>query len=161
MAASTDPTIAEREIVVSRTIEGPRHLVFQAFSEARHLARWFGPNGFTLTTTAFDFRPQGEWHFTMHGPDGTDYPNWVQWHEIVPPERLVYRQGQRPGDPDAFQATVTLVEESGRTRITLRALLNTKAQRDEVVRKYNALEGAKETLGRLAELTNSFLAGAR
>jgi uncharacterized protein YndB with AHSA1/START domain len=161
MAATTDPMIAEREIVVSRTIDGPRRLVFQAFTEARHLARWFGPSGFTLTTKAFAFHPGGEWVFTMHGPDGTDYPNWVQWQEIVPPERLVYRQGQAPDDPDAFLATVTLVETSGTTRITLRALFNTQARRDEVVRKYNALEGAHETLGRLAELTKTFVAGGR
>lgn len=161
MAATTDPTIAEREIVVSRTIAGPRHLVFQAFTEPRHLARWFGPDGFTLTTKAFAFHPAGEWRFTMHGPDGTDYPNWVQWQEIVPPERLVYRQGQAPGDADAFLATVTLADEGGKTRITLRALFNTKARRDEVVQKYNALEGAHETLGRLAELTKTFVAGVR
>ena len=161
MAASTDPTIAEREIVVSRAIDGPRHLVFQAFTEARHLARWFGPNGFTLTTEAFAFHPGGEWRFTMHGPDGTDYLNWVQWQEIVPPERLVYHQGQHPGDADAFLATVTLAEEGGTTRITLRALFNTKAQRDEVVQKYNALEGAKETLSRLAIYIPSLAAGDR
>jgi uncharacterized protein YndB with AHSA1/START domain len=159
MAGTTNPTIAEREILVSRVIDGPRRLVFQAFTDARHLARWFGPNGFTVTTKAFAFRPGGEWLFTMHGPDGTDYPNWVQWQEIVPPERLVYRQGQKPGDSDAFQSTVTLVEEGDKTRITLRSLLNTKAQRDEVVQKYNALEGAKEALGRLAAYAPSIAAG--
>jgi uncharacterized protein YndB with AHSA1/START domain len=159
MATTTDPTIAEREIVLSRIIDGPRHLVFQAFTEARHLARWFGPNGFNLTTSAFAFRPGGEWLFTMHGPDGTDYPNWVQWQEIVPPERLVYRQGKEPGDPDAYHATVTLVEEVGKTHITLRGLFNTKAQRDEVVVKYRAIEGGRETLDRLAAYALSLATG--
>ena len=161
MAATTDPTTAEREIVTSRLIHGPRRLVFQAFTEARHLAQWFGPNGFTLTTTAFAFHPDGEWLFTMHGPDGTDYPNWVRWQEIVPPERMVYLQGAKPGDPNAFLATVTLVEESGGTRITLRGLFNTKAQRDEVVEKYGAIEGARETLERLAAYTRNLDVGGR
>jgi len=159
MAAAIDPKIAEREIVVSRAIDGPRRLVFQAFTEARHLAQWFGPNGFTLTTNAFAFRPGGEWVFTMHGPDGTDFPSWVQWQEIVPPERLMYRQGAKPGDPDAFHTTITLVEEGGQTRITLRGLFNTKAQRDEVVEKFGALEGGRQTLDRLAAYAPTLAAG--
>jgi len=97
----------------------------------------------------------------MHGPNGTDYPNWVQWLEIVPLERLVYRQGEKAGDPDAFHATVTLVDEGGKTRITLRGLFKTKAQRDEAVKKCGAIEGARETLERLAAYTSSLAAGGR
>ena len=152
---------AEREIVVSRTIAGPRRVVFKAFTAPEHLACWFGPSGFTLITTAFVFQPGGEWHFTMHGPDGTDYPNWVQWQEIVPPERLVYQQGQAPGDPDAFLSTVTLQEEGGMTRITLHGLFKTRERRDEVVAKYNALEGARETLERLATYLPTVAQGDR
>jgi uncharacterized protein YndB with AHSA1/START domain len=66
---------SEREIVVSRSIAGPRRLVFEAYTDARQLAQWWGPNGFTTTTHAFEFRPGGVWDFVMHGPDGTDYPN--------------------------------------------------------------------------------------
>lgn len=79
---------SEREIVVSRMISAPRERVFEAWTEARHLARWFGPDGFTTSTRSFEFREGGVWDFTMHGPDGTDYPNWIQWREIVPPERI-------------------------------------------------------------------------
>lgn len=164
MAVRPDPRTevsetAEREIAVSRVIDGPRRLVFQALTEARHLAQWFGPNGFTLTTKAFAFHPGGEWVFTMHGPDGTDFPSWVQWQEIVPPERLVYRQGGKPGDPDAFHTTITLAEEGGKTRISLRGLFNTKAQRDEVVEKFNAFEGAVQHLARLDAYTRNLAGG--
>src|SRR5579863_4536368 len=149
-ARPSDESVAEREIVLSRTIEGPPRLVFEAFTEARHLAHWFGPNGFTITTKAFEFRQGGEWEFIMHGPDGTDYSDWIQWIEITPPARLVFLHGEKPGDSNAFESTITLTARGATTEITMRALFNTKAQRDEVVEKFGAIEGGKQTLGRLA-----------
>ena len=146
--AGTSDT-ADREIVVTRVIEGPRPLVFEAYTDPRHLTHWWGPDGFT-TTTRFEFRPGGVWDFVMHGPDGTDYPNWIQWREIEPPGRLVYLHGERTDDPRAFVSTVTLVERGGATEVTMRAVFQTKAQRDEVVERYHAIEGGRQTLGRLA-----------
>lgn len=139
----------DREIVTTRVIGGPRHLVFRAWTEARHLARWFGPRGFTTTTSAFEFRPGGVWEFVMHGPDGTDFPNWIQWREIVPSERLTYRQGRHENDPEEFEGTVTFADRDGGTEIVLRTLLKTKAQRDHVAEHYNAVDGARQTLERL------------
>jgi uncharacterized protein YndB with AHSA1/START domain len=139
----------DREIVTVRVIGGPRHLVFRAWTEARHLERWFGPRGFTTTTNAFEFRPGGVWDFVMHGPDGTAYPNWIQWREIVVPERIAYRQGGHANDPDAFEGSVTFAEHAGGTEITLRTLFNSKALRDYVAEHYHAVEGARETLERL------------
>ena len=141
----------EREIVTTRVIDGPRHLVFRAWTEVRHLARWFGPRGFTTTTHLFEFRPGGVWDFEMHGPDGTTFPNWIEWREIVPPERISYRQGTTANDPDAFESTVTFTARDGATEITLRTLLNSKAQRDFLAENYQAVEGAQETLWRLAQ----------
>jgi uncharacterized protein YndB with AHSA1/START domain len=79
--------------MVSRLIEGPRDVVFEAFTEVRHLSRWWGPEGFTTTTRTFEFSEGGVWEFTMHGPDGSDYPNWIQWMEIRPPEVSVTAKG--------------------------------------------------------------------
>jgi uncharacterized protein YndB with AHSA1/START domain len=141
---------SEREIVVSRAIDGPRALVFDAFSEAHHLARWWGPDGFTTTTHAFEFRVGGVWDYTMHGPDGTDYPNWIEWREIVPPERIVALHGSRADDPEAFVSTVTFVERDGATELTLRSTFPTKALRDHVIEEFRAIEGAEQTLARLA-----------
>ncbi len=139
----------DREIVTRRVIDGPRHLVFRAWTDARHLARWFGPRGFSLTTARFAFTPGGVWEFQMHGPDGTDYPNWVEWLEIAAPERIAYRQGARQNDPDAFHTTVTFAERGAGTEITLRTLLNSKAQRDYLAEHHHAVEGGRETLERL------------
>jgi uncharacterized protein YndB with AHSA1/START domain len=135
MVAGSTSATSDREIVVSRIIEGPRPLVFEAYTDPRHLAHWWGPNGFTTTTRAFEFRPGGV---------------WIEWREIEPPERLVFLHGDRPDDPRAFVSTVTLVERGGATEVTMRAVFKTKAQRDEVVERYDAIEGGKQTLGRLA-----------
>jgi uncharacterized protein YndB with AHSA1/START domain len=142
--------IAEREVVVSHVIDAPRDVVFEAYTTVEHLSRWYGPDGFTTTTTVFEFRPYGIWAFTMHAPDGTDFANWIRWLEIVPPERIVYRHGASADDPEAFMSTVTFVDRGPKSEVILRALFNTKAQRDRVVEEYRAVEAGHQTLGRLA-----------
>lgn len=150
----------DREIVTTRRIEAPPELVFRAWTDPRHLTRWFGPQGFTTTTHRFDFRPGGVWAFDMNGPDGTVYPNWIEWREIVPPERLHFRQGTSADDPDAFLTTVTFAADGAATVITLRALLNSREQRDYLAENFGAVEGAYETLERLATLVAEFVAAA-
>jgi uncharacterized protein YndB with AHSA1/START domain len=160
-ATANSQAASDREIVISRTIEGPRRLVFAAFTDLRHLSRWWGPNGFTTTTRAFAFKPGGVWDFIMHGPDGTDYPNRIEWREIVPPERIVYLHGESEQDPEAFVSTVTFIDRGNATDVTLRAVFRTKEQRDEAIERYGAIEGGKQTLGRLATYVAALLAESR
>ena len=141
---------ADREIVISRVIDAPPELVFEAFTEVRHLSQWWGPEGFTTTTRAFEFRVGGEWVFVMHGPDGTDYQEWISWTEIAPPERIALLHGEFRGDPNAFASVITFTPEGAATRIEMRTLFPTKALRDEAVEKYHAIEGGEQTLGNLA-----------
>ena len=86
----------------------------------------------------------------MHGPDGRDYDNRITFDEIVRPERIVYRHGGG-GDvePESFNTTVTFVPEDGNTRVTLRAVFPTPAERDRVVKEHGAVEGGKQTLAHL------------
>jgi len=101
-------------IVGTRVFDAPRDLVFSAFTDPKHLAQWWGPDGFTLTTNSHDFRPGGAWRFVMHGPDGRDYQNRVTCDEIVPPERNAYRRGGgHDVEPVQFNTTVTF-EDLGR-----------------------------------------------
>ena len=141
----------DREIVVSRLISVPRELVFEAFTEVRHLSRWWGPEGFTTTTRAFEFCVGGEWDFVMHGPDGTDYQEWISWVEIAPPERIALRHGQFRDDPDTFESVITFTPDgSGETRIEMRTVFPSKELRDEAVERYHAIEGGRQTLSKLA-----------
>src|SRR5258708_38012962 len=101
--APAQSATADREIVISRVISAPRELVFEAFTEVPHLSRWWGPEAFTTTTRAFEFRVGGEWDFVMHGPDGTDYQEWISWTEIAPHERLAPLQREARGDPQRLR----------------------------------------------------------
>jgi uncharacterized protein YndB with AHSA1/START domain len=152
--------VSEREIVISRVINGPRRLVFEAFTDPKHLAQWWGPDGFTTTTRSFDFREGGVWDFIMHGPDGTDFPSRIQWREIVPPERIAFVHGEMQDDPGAFEQTVSLVERDGATEVTLRTVFKTKEQRDGLVERYNVVEAGGQTLAHLAAYVAK-LAGER
>ena len=130
---------ADREIVLSRVIDAPRELVFEAFTEVRHLSRWWGPEGFSTTTRSFEFRVGGVWDFVMHGPDGTDYSEWITWTEIVAPERIVLRHGESRDDPNAFESVLTFAREGAATRIVMRTVFPTGQLRDQAVEKYHAI----------------------
>ena len=142
--------VPDREIVVSRAIGAPRELVFEAFTQVRHLSRWWGPAGFSTTTRSFEFRVGGEWDFVMHGPDGTDYQEWITWREIVPPERITLLHGESRDDPDAFESVLTFEPAGEQTRIVMHTVFPTKDLRDEAVEKYHAIEGGEQTLRHLA-----------
>jgi uncharacterized protein YndB with AHSA1/START domain len=148
--AEAKPATADREIVMSRIIDAPRELVFEAFTEVRHLSRWWGPEGFTTTTRSFEFRAGGAWDFVMHGPDGTDYQEWVTWTQIVPPERIALLHGEFRDDPNAFESVMLFESAGEQTKVATRAVFPTKELRDEAVEKYHAIEGGEQTLNNLA-----------
>ena len=134
---------ADREMVVSRLIDAPRDLVFKAFTSPEHVTQWWGPDGFTTTTREMDVRPGGVWRYVMHGPDGTDYPNRIDFREVVEPERLVYNHsGDSPDDPIRFETTVTFEDRDGKTALTMRALFETAAVRDQVMRALKSVGSA-------------------
>jgi uncharacterized protein YndB with AHSA1/START domain len=142
---------ADREIVISRVIDATRELVFEAFTDVRHLSHWWGPHGFTTTTRSFEFRVGGEWIFVMHVPDGTDYQEWISWTEITPPERIALLHGEVRGDPNAFESILTFSTEGASTRVEMRTIFPTAALRDHAVETYRAIEGGQQTLGHLAD----------
>ena len=148
--APAQSATVDREIVISRVIDAPPELVFEAFTQVRHLSRWWGPEGFTTTTQSFEFRVGGAWDFVMHGPDRTDYTEWISWTEIAPPERIALLHGESRGDPNAFASVLTFAPDGGATRIQMRTVFHTKELRDEAVQKYHAIEGGQQTLSNLA-----------
>src|SRR5260370_13045963 len=129
---------ADREIVISRVIGAPRELVFEAFTRVRHLSQWWGPEGFTTKTRSFEFRVGGEWNFVLHGPDGTDYPEWISWTEIVPPERIALLHGEFRADPNAFESVMTFAPDGAATRIDMYTLFPTKELPDEAGETHHA-----------------------
>lgn len=144
------PATTDREIVVSRLIDARQELVFEAFTAVEHLSRWWGPAGFTTTTYAFEYHEGGVWDFVMHGPDGTDYPQWIMWTEIVPPKRITLLHGAYRDDPDTFESILDFTPHGATTRIVMRSIFPTRQQRDRVVLEYHAIERGEQTLGKLA-----------
>ena len=145
----TDPC----SIIGSRLLDAPRELVFSVFTDPRHLAQWWGPNGFTTTTHSFDFRPGGEWRFVMHGPDGRAYQNRITYEEIIKPERIAYRHGGGDDvEPVQFRQTLTF-EDLGndRTRLTWHGRFPSVEERARVIKTYNADKGLSQTMARLVE----------
>lgn len=140
----------DREIVIARTIDAPREIVFEAFTDVRHLSRWWGPDGFTTTTRAFSFRAGGAWDFVLHAPDGSDYPSWITWREITPPERIALTHGESEQDPDAFESTLTFVDQGEITELTMRTVFPTAALRERAVAEHHAIELGRQTLDGLA-----------
>lgn len=136
------------EIVITRVIDAPRERVFRAFTEPS-IVEWWGPNGFTTTTHERNVTVGGIWRFTMHGPDGADYENFIKYVEIKKPEFMKYSHGESEVHPDGFNAHVSFVEEGNKTKVTLHLILPTKEEHDRVV-KFGAIEGGNQTLARLA-----------
>lgn len=151
-AAGVDPA---RLIVTERLIAAPVEAVWAAWTSAETLGKWFGPDGFTLTTRSFVFRVGGVWDFTMHAPDGTDYPNWIKFTAIEPHRRIAWRHSEGEGDPNEFVTSAEFMAEHGSTRLRLVAEFSTAAERDRVVRDHGAEEGGRQTLGRLAALVEA------
>jgi len=141
-------------VVISRIVDATRERVWDAMTDPTQLVHWWGPRGFTTTVREMDVKPGGVWIQVMHGPDGVDSPNVSRFLEVVRPERLVYSHGGgRPGDAAVqFESTWTFESlAEGRTRVTIRHVFSSTAERDRVVREYHAIDGGQQTLERLAE----------
>lgn len=145
MSPNATSVAEDRQVIGSRTFDAPRELVFAAWSSAEHLAQWWGPNGFTLTTSQFDFRVGGVWEFVMHGPDGRNYNNRIVYTAIEAPSRIEYSHTK------LFDAVATFEEHDGKTTVTMCMTFADAETRDRVVKQNNAIEGLHQTLGRLAE----------
>lgn len=113
-------------LTLTRVFNAPRALVFEAWTDPKHLAEWWGPHAFTNARCEWDFRPGGKIHVDMQGPEGTVYPMVGECREIVPPERLVFTAGALDAEGKLlFEIlnTVTFAETAGKTTLTLQTEL--------------------------------------
>jgi uncharacterized protein YndB with AHSA1/START domain len=146
----------DREIKITRVVQAPRELVFDVWTNPKHVVHWWGPEGFTNTIHEMSVKPGGVWRFIMHGPDGVDYPNRIVFKKVVKPELLEFLHGQDiDDDPKQFEVTVKFKAVGKTTEIFMQMIFKTKAERDFVVDKYGAIEGNRQMMNRLdAYLSN-------
>jgi uncharacterized protein YndB with AHSA1/START domain len=150
----TDPTNAT-DIRIVRIYDAPLSMVWDAWTDLRHVAQWWGPRGFTITTHAKELRPGGSWEYTMHGPDGVDWPNFTRYLEVVPQALLVYDHGATSSDSaPMFRVTARFRDLGGRTELDLcMTLPSAEAARN--ARTFIKAAGGNGTWDRLAEFLES------
>jgi uncharacterized protein YndB with AHSA1/START domain len=144
-----------RELTSARIIDAPRALVFEAWTDPRLLALWWGPNDFTNPVVELDVRPGGAIRVDMRGPDGTIYPMRGFYREVVAPERLVFTSTafeDMNGDPMIEDLnTVTFAPQGERTKLTWYEVV-TKVTPAATGALEGMKEGTRQSLDRLVKL---------
>ncbi|RBL89994.1 SRPBCC family protein [Chitinophaga flava] len=150
MAAKNDSVTASRELVIHRTFDAPRELVFKAWTEPELLIKWWGPKGFTNTFHEIDVRPGGVWRYTMHSAEGQHFENRITYSAVEPPYRLAYLHDSGiDNDPDRFEVDINFEEQHGKTHLTMRSTFLSAEILEKIVKEYGAVEGAHQTLDKL------------
>jgi len=137
-------------ISLTRVYDAPLQSVWEAWTIPEEVAQWWGPRGFTITTHSHDLRTGGHWHYTMHGPDGTDYENTTQYLEVVPGQRMVYDHGGHKDRPPLFRVHALFTERNGRTQLDMSMTFATP-EIAEQTRGFIRKAGGDSTWDRLAE----------
>jgi len=138
------------ELRIIRVYDAPLSAVWGAWTDPEQAAQWWGPRGFTLTTHSKDLRPGGHWKYTMHGPDGVDYPNTTKYLEVEKYSKLVYDHGGTDDREPLFRVTVLFSESTGKTNMDMRMTLPTPEAAEET-REFIKKAGGYATWDRLAE----------
>jgi uncharacterized protein YndB with AHSA1/START domain len=146
MAKKTND-ISDRELKISETLDAPVELVWEAWSRPQHIINWWGPNRFTNSFQKMEFRPGGEWNFTMHGADGTDFKNKSVFREIVPLRKIVYEHLTGP----KFIGTAEFTNMGQQTRIDWQLLFRNVEEYVQTVKVFKADEGLKQNILKLAD----------
>jgi uncharacterized protein YndB with AHSA1/START domain len=140
---------SDRELIITRKLDAPVELVWEVWTDPKHIANWWGPDGFTNTISLMDVVAGGEWDLVMHGPDGTDYKNKSIFKEIIPFKKIVYDHVSGP----KFTATIEFEEQGEQTVIKWHMLFETAEQFIQVVKTFKADEGLRQNIEKL----NSYL----
>ncbi len=138
------------ELYITRLYDAPLSMVWDAWTDPEQVKLWWGPRGFTLTTHSKDLRPGGHWRYTMHGPDGTNYPNHTVYHEVEEGKKLVYDHGGSDDRPPLFRVTALFSEENGKTKLEMTMALSTPEAAKEIKAFIKKANG-ESTWDRLAE----------
>jgi uncharacterized protein YndB with AHSA1/START domain len=151
IGAVTLTLASDTEIVMSRTFDAPRELVFRAHSSCEHMSQWFGRRQDTMPSCSMDFRPGGTWRFVNRDGEGNEIVFFGEYRFIREPERIDWTFGFEgmPGEPGP--ETLTLEDlGDGRTKLTTHSYFSSIEERDAVIAS-GMEHGAAETWDRLSE----------
>jgi uncharacterized protein YndB with AHSA1/START domain len=144
------------EILMTRSFNAPRDLVFKAHTSCEHMSHWWGPRSTSFAECEIDFVEGGAWRVVLKDADGNEVPFKGEFREIQPPERITWTFifDVPPFNEDAALETVVFTEEDGRTTLTVTSQYPSIEVRDGVISSGMA-EGAAETWDRLEEYANT------
>lgn len=125
--------LSDREIVITRAFDAPRTVVFDTWTKAEHVARWWDPSRVPLAVCEIDLRPNGAFRFVNQGPDGLKHPFTGTYREIAAPERLVFTARIAPSGAESV-GTLVFTEREGRTTLTMTIECQSMADRDALIR---------------------------
>jgi uncharacterized protein YndB with AHSA1/START domain len=138
------------ELVLKRIYDAPVKAVWDAWTDPKQAAQWWGPRGWHITTHSKDLKPGGKWKYDMHGPNGEFFENVTVYHEVEPQARLVYDHGGSEDRPPLFRVTVTFEEKKGKTHMKMIMALPSPEALEET-KKIIKHAGGNSTWDRLAE----------
>jgi uncharacterized protein YndB with AHSA1/START domain len=147
---TTTATNKPNELYIRRRYDAPLAMVWEAWTNAQSAAHWWGPRGFTITTKSKDFRTGGSWIYTMHGPDGVDYPNHTKFLEVQKHVRMVYDHGGNEDQPPMFRVTACFAQIAEQTELDM-TMAFANAEAAVQARKFIKMAGGDATWDRLAE----------
>ncbi len=151
-------TVRPNEIELIRVYEAPVKIVWDAWTDLKQLEKWWGPRGFTITTKSKDLHPGGKWIYTMHGPDGTDYPNIATYHVVLKYEKLVYDHGGNEELDKLFAVSATFKEDKGKTIVRMVYTLPT-ANEAKAMKQHIKQANGNSTWDRLGEFLEDKISG--
>ena len=132
---------SDRELLLTREFQAPRELVWEAWTDPKHLVHWWGPPGTTYTIHEMSVKTGGVWRFIMHVPGGHDFPNRIVYKEVIKPEFLSYEHGSDlDNDPQRFYVTTKFEAKGKATEVTTKMVFFFFQQLKDVIEKYGALE---------------------
>ena len=138
--------VGDREMKIESVLNVPIALVWKVFTDPVHIAKWWGPAGFTNTIDKMDVRPGGEWELTMHGPDGKNYRNKAVYLEIIPFSKISFDHFA----PN-FKTTINFEVQSDQTSISWQMLFETADLFNIVVKTFKADEGLEQNITKLKD----------
>ena len=142
---------SDREIVITRVVDAPRRIVYDAWTNPKHVQNWMGfPEGWTMPVCEMDLRPGGSWHYVWRRSDGDELSMTGIVRELAPPERLVTTESWGPEWPETIN-TLELTETGGRTTIKLTILYPSREDRDAALQT-GMKEGLDVSYARLDSL---------
>jgi uncharacterized protein YndB with AHSA1/START domain len=107
-------------LIIRRTFDAPRDLVWEVWSDPSQAKHWWGPTGFTLPFVEMDQRVGGKWRAQMHSPDGKDLWQHGVYREIDPPETTIYTFVWDAEPEHEMLVTVTFVARGNKTDMTFK-----------------------------------------